>query len=256
MDLLQVFEPTRLIVFLLVALRIGGAIAVGPLGAWPGVPPTVRILLGLGIALALAPVVPTAVPAAQLHPDLPVLVGELILGLLVGLASTLIVSALQLAAGLVDFQAGFTFGATIDPFSGNQTGPIEHFFAALAAVLFLDLNGHQLFLIALNRTFDAVPVGGTVHLSGPPGIAGFFSAIFIAALAMALPVVTLILLVDIALAVLSRAAPQFNLLAIGFPVRAGVALLAVAVLLPVLATQLGLLFGHLPDMIPLLTGAG
>jgi flagellar biosynthetic protein FliR len=86
-------------------------------------------------------------------------------------------------------------------------------------------------------------------------VATFFSAIFLAALAMALPVVTLILLVDVALALLSRAAPQFNLFAIGFPVRAGVSLVALALLLPVLASQLGQLFGHLPDLVPMLTGA-
>lgn len=252
MDLLQIFQPGRLMIFLLVALRTSAAMSVGPLAAWPGVPVQGRVLLGLAIALAIAPTVPVAAPAGQFHPGVNEMVQELILGLLVGVASTLIVSALQLAAGLIDFQAGFTFGASIDPMSGNQTGPIEHFLNALAAVLFLDLNGHQLFLIALDGLFQVVPVGGALHLAGPTTVASFFSAIFIAALAMALPIVTLLLLVDVALAMLSRAAPQFNLLAIGFPVRVAVALLAIAVLLPVIATQLGTLFGRLPDVVPIL----
>jgi len=251
-DVLNLFQQGNLVVFLLVAARTSAAMAVGPLAAWPGVPLPARVLLGLGIALALAPAVPTALPAAHLHLGPVELVQELILGLLLGVASTLLVSALQLAAGLIDFQAGFTFGTSIDPLAGHQTGPIEQFLGAFAAVLFLDLNGHHLFLLALADWFQIAPVGGMPRLAGADSLAGFFAAIVVAALAMALPIVTLLLLTDVALALLSRAAPQFNLFAVGLPARAGVVLLTLALLLPVTATQLGYLFDRLPDILPIL----
>lgn len=252
MDLIRLFQPDNLVVFLLVAIRTTSAMAVGPLAAWPGLPLPGRIFIGLGVALALAPVAPTAVPAAQLQLGPTEMVQELALGLFFGVASTLLVSALQLAAGLIDYQAGFTFGFSLDPMSGHQSGPIERFLGAFAAVLFLDLNGHHLFLLALADLFRIAPVGGTPHLAGPESIAAFFTAIAVAALAMALPIVTLLLLVDVTLAVLSRAAPQFNLFAVGLPAKSGVALVALALLLPVTATQLEYLFGHLPDVLPVL----
>jgi len=226
--------------------------AVGPLAAWPGVSFPARVFLGLGVALALAPSVPTAVPVTQLSLDPAVMLQELALGLFVGVGSTLLVSALQFVAGLLDFQAGFTFGTTIDPMAGRETGPIEQFLNALAAVLFFDLNGHQLFLLSLDNLFQIVPVAGTPNLAGPESIAHFFTAILVAALAMALPIVTLLLLLDVALAMLSRAAPQFNLFAVGLPARVAGALVVLALLIPVTATQLQYLFGHLPDVLAIL----
>lgn len=252
MDVLNLFQQGNLALFLLVAARTSAAMAVGPLAAWSGVPLPARVLLGLGIALALAPAAPTAIPASQLHLGPVELVQELVLGLLLGVASTLLVSALQLVAGLIDFQAGFTFGMSIDPLAGHQTGPIERFLGAFAAVLFLNLNGHHLFLLALADWFRLVPVGGTPRLADASSLTGFFAAIVVAALTMALPIVTLLLLTDVALAVLSRAAPQFNLFAVGLPVRVGVVLITLALLLPVTATQLGYLFDRLPDVLPIL----
>jgi flagellar biosynthetic protein FliR len=190
---------------------------------------------------------------AQLRPGLPDLIGELLLGLVLGVASSLLVSAVQLAAGLVDVQAGFTFGATLDPFAGYAAGPIEHFLSAFAIVLFLNLNGHQLFLVALHDLFVIAPIGGLPHLASAGAVSGFFAVIFIAALTMALPIVTMILLIDVALALLSRAAPQFNLFAVGLPARAGVTLVVLATLLPVIATQLGQLYSQLPNVLPVVT---
>ncbi len=255
MDLTSFVRPELLVVFVMVALRTSAAVTVGPLASWPGVPPSIRVILGIGIALAITPIVPTAVPPAQLHPGFVDLVMELGLGLLLGVASSLVVSALQLAAGLVDFQAGFTFGASLDPMSGAQSGPLEHFLSAFAAVLFLDLNGHQLFLEALSGFFQLVPIGAAPHLAGPAGVAGFFTTIFVAALVMALPVVTMLLLVDVGLALLGRTAPQFNLFAVGLPARVAVTLVALATLLPVIATQLGQVFAQLPRLMPALASA-
>ncbi len=135
MDVVDLFRQDRLILFILVALRTCGAMAVGPLASWPGVPANIRLMLGLGVALALVGTVPTSVPPTDLHPGIFDLARELGIGLMFGVASSLVVSVLQLAAGLVDFQAGFTFGATIDPMSGQNSGPLEHFLTAFSTVL-------------------------------------------------------------------------------------------------------------------------
>lgn len=252
MDVVNLFQPGSLVLFLLVAIRTTAAMAVGPLAAWPGVPLPARAFLGLGIALVLAPVAPTAVPAAQLQLEPTVMLQELALGLLFGVASTLFVSAVQLGAALIDFQAGFTFASALDPTSGRQDGPIERFLGAFAAVLFLDLNGHYLFLFAFDDLFRIVPVGGTPHLASPEHVATFFTGVVVASLTMALPIVTLLLVIDVSLAVLNRAAPQFNIFAIGLPAKGGLALVALALLLPVLASQIQYLYGQLPNIVPIL----
>ncbi len=253
MDVLALLQGANFTLFLLVAVRTMAAMAVGPLAAWPGVPLPARIFLGLGIALALAPGVPTAVAVPRLQAGPIALAQELALGLFFGVASTLLVSALQVAAGLIDYQAGFTFGTSLDPLAGHPAGPLERFLGAFAAVLFLDLNGHHLFLLALDELFQIAPVGGSLQLADPGRIATFFSGLVVAALTMALPLVTVLLLVDVTLAVLSRAAPSFNLFAVGLPTKSGIALVVLALLLPVTASQLQHLFGHLPDVLAVVT---
>ena len=252
MDVLRLLEPANVGVFLLVAARVTAAMVVGPLAALPGVPLPVRILSSLAIALALTPTIASRLPSGTLRFGAGEILQEVLLGLLVGVASALLVSALQLAAGLLDFQTGFTFGASFDPLTSHQTGPIERFFGVLAAATFLEMNGHHLFLLSLGELFRIVPVGTAPYLVGPDGLAAFFTAIVVAAVLMALPIITLLLLVDVALAVLTRAAPQFNLFAVGLPARALMAMVAIALLLPVTAIQLGYLFGHLPEVIPTL----
>ena len=135
-----------LVLFLLVAARVLGALATGPLFAFAGTPAAVRAGAGLAIALVLAPVVPAS-PPTELHLNLLVVVQEVVLGVLLGTLASLMVSALQMAAGLIDFQAGFSLGASIDSFSGHQVMPVERFYAARKSPLRLArLLGPAVFL--------------------------------------------------------------------------------------------------------------
>lgn len=253
MDLVRLLSGPGLIIYLLIAVRTTTAITVSPLATMPGVPASVRVLLGLVVALAFVSGVPTAVPPDQLQLSITNLAGEAALGLMVGLASTLVVSAVHIAAGWIDFQASFTFASALDPLSEIQTGPIDRFMGAFATVLFFDLNGHQLFLLALDDLFRTAPVGGPFQLAQPQQVTGLFSAIFLTALAMALPVITLVLIVDVVLALLSRTAPQFNLFAVGMPARTGIALIVIGLMLPLTTAQISGLLQQLPVAIRLVT---
>ena len=255
MDLVRLLSGPGLIIYLLVAVRTTTAITVSPLATMPGVPASVRVLLGLVIALAFVYGVPTAVPADRLQLSVTNLGDEAALGLLVGTASTLVVSAVRIAAGWIDFQASFTFATSIDPLSEIQTGPIDRFMGAFGAVLFFDLDGHHLFLLALDDLFRSAPVGGPFQLAQPQQVTGLFSAVFLVALAMALPVITLVLVADVVLALLSRAAPQFNLFAVGMPVRTGMTLVVLALLLPLTTAQISGLLQQLPVAIRMVTQA-
>lgn len=235
-----------LVRFLLVAARVLGALATGPLFAFAGTPAAVRAGAGLAIALVLAPVVPAS-PPTELHLNLLVLVQEVVLGVLLGTLASLMVSALQMAAGLIDFQAGFSLGASIDSFSGHQVMPVERFYAALATLLFLELNGHHLFLLAFASLYQVVPVAAPLALAGPEAVVSLFQTVMVAAVLIALPVVGTLLLTDAVLALLTRAAPQFNLFVVGLPAKVGVALVAILLALPITVAGMETLFRHLPE---------
>ena len=96
---------------------------------------------------------------------------------------------------------------------------MSQFLNLLATLLFLALNGHLLMIDVLVRSFEWLPVSTQpLHGGGWMVIARLGALLFSAGLLLALPLVATLLITNIAMGVLTRAAPQLNLFAIGFPV--------------------------------------
>ena len=110
------------------------------------------------------------------------------------------------------------------------------FFGAIVAWLFIVVNGHLLVVAALGQSFAAFPVGpepfAFVREMQPQR---WGAEVFSMGLWIALPMVTMLLFVNIALGTISRVAPQINIFAIGFPVTLGLGLLGLLLTLPMLA---------------------
>ena len=156
-----------------------------------------------------------------------------------GFAITLIFFAAQLAATLIGLNAGFGFAATVDPFFDGGTGVIERFFSAFTMLVFVQFNGHHLFLAGLRDLFTLMPVGRvTLQLTQIDRLTDLFAGVFVAGVKMALPVLAALLLADLAMGILARVAPQFNLLAVGMPAKLLVGMAAMLVALPIILPRL------------------
>ena len=217
----------------------------GPVGAAPvfgnnAVPRRLKLVVGLAIAIGLLPVLPPAqsVPLGSWN-GLLMLFQQTITGIAMGLTLRIVFAALDVMGEIISLQMGLSFATFFDPVAGGQTAVIGEFLMLIATLIFLSLNGHLLMVDALARSFEWLPITETQpHKGGWLMLARFGSTIFAAGLLMALPVVTALLITNIALGILTRAAPQLNLFAIGFPITLtvgfGVLLLALGHLAPVL----------------------
>lgn len=179
----------------------------------------VRLMLGLAIAIAIAPVLPSMPrvdPASAA--GLLLLAREMFIGLAMGFAMRLVFAAVDMAGNLISLQMGLGFASTYDPESAGQTAVVSEFLGLLALLIFLAINGHLMVIATLRQSFTVLPVG-TPTLSAGIGsnLATSGAIIFSSGLLLALPVVVALLITNLALAILSRAAPQLNLMAIGFP---------------------------------------
>ncbi|HLH25560.1 MAG TPA: flagellar biosynthetic protein FliR [Chloroflexota bacterium] len=239
---------------LLAAVRVLAAIGINPLLGSARVPLPGRIGLGLFITLVLFPPGgPGANEPVAIGPG--EIAGELLVGLLAGFAVTLIFATVQFAASLIGVQGGFGFGATIDPHADLGQKTLEQFFTTFAMVIFLQINGHHLFLAGLYELFGAVPLGGATLAGGTvEQLTALTAALFGAAVKMALPVIAALLLADLGLAVLARVAPQLNLFAIGLPAKILIGLGALVVALPVILPRLEALIHALPQAMLSLAG--
>jgi flagellar biosynthetic protein FliR len=226
--------------FVLVATRVLAVLATSPVVGLRTVPAQARIGLGLLVALILVPVVgkDTVVEVTW-----TAIAGEALAGALAGFAATLVYTAIQLGAGLLDLQAGFSLGSLYDATFGSQGAVLERFYNALAALLFLQTDAHHLLLTALSQLFVIVPLGGfTLAKIRPDLLAQIVTGTFGVALELVFPVMAALLLADVALAVLARVAPQFGLFSIGAQLKLALALGALIVTIPLLLPRVHALF--------------
>lgn len=224
--------------------RILAVVASAPFWSSTAIPRRTRLLLGLAIALALAPTLP-AMPAVSpaSGPGVWILVQQLLIGLGIGFAMRIVYGAVDVAGEFIGLQMGLGFATFYDPLASSQTPVISEFVNMLALLVFLAINGHLLYVATLAQSFVAIPVSAT-----PLGAASWLnlvelgSKMFAAGLLLALPVIVALLITNLALAVLTRAAPQLNIFAVGFPLTLAGGFVALALCLNYLATPLQAIF--------------
>jgi flagellar biosynthetic protein FliR len=242
--------------YVLAAMRVLGAIAFNPLLGSARVPMPGRLGIGLFATLVLFPVGgPYEVPANVGPLEVA---AELMVGLLAGFAITLIFGSIQFMAGLIGVNSGFSFAQTLNPMydgGGGAGGGVETFIMAFALLVFIQINGHHLFLIGLKELFEVVPAGEVTRIPGSlDTLIALSSGLFSAGLKLALPVMAALLLADLALGLLARVAPQFNLFALEMPAKMMLGLTALALALPVIVPRLAAIFRTLPTAMTTMAG--
>jgi len=225
----------KLPVFALVAARLTGLLLFQPVLGSLAVPVPVRALLIIGLAALITPLVP--VP-----PDLPdsptavavAALGELLLGVLLGLAGMLCFYGLQLAGLLLAQESGLAYGQVLDPTTEEEDTVLGAFYLQLGLVLFLVLGGHRVLVSVCLDTFRTLPLlaatPATTH-----GVELLVEGLTLGshlALRVAAPALLALFLVNVALGFISRTMPQLNVLAVGFSLKSLVTLLIMAAALP------------------------
>ncbi|RTL57780.1 MAG: flagellar biosynthetic protein FliR [Rhodocyclaceae bacterium] len=232
--------------FIFPLARIMALLATAPIFSNATLPHRSRIILGLVIAYALAPVLPPmpAVPAGS-WVGLAILAEQVLIGLIMGMTLRIIFAAIDLAGELIGLQMGLSFAVFYDPQSSGQTPVVTEFLTLFASLIFLAMDGHLMSLAALAESFQMLPV--TLEPFSVKGIAALLSkagALFSAGIMLSLPLVAALLIANLALGVLTRMAPTLNLFAIGFPVTLAAGFLVLLLSLPYMAAALERFYGE------------
>ncbi|MDR2188561.1 MAG: flagellar biosynthetic protein FliR [Azonexus sp.] len=199
--------------------RVLAFIATVPLWSTAVIPQRTRLILGLAITLAIAPLLPPmpAVQPATLA-GLWILLQQMLVGIGMGFAARIVFSAFDLAGEFMGFQVGLGFATFYDPLRGSQTPVVAEFMNLMTLLLLLSMNGHLLYFATLAQSFVAIPVSATpLAAESWINLVNLGGHIFSAGLLISLPVVVAMMTTNLALAVLTRAAPQLNIFALGFP---------------------------------------
>ncbi len=252
------FSPGDVASFAVVLFRVAGIMVFAPFYSSGGFPIQVKIMLPLCVALTLGPAVPAAqgIQSMALGGIVLSLLGEVLVGMVLGLTAAFVFSGLQLAGQIMGFQLGFSIVNVIDPQTTVQTSVLAILQNFLGLIFFLMINGHHWFFRAVAESLDYLPVGG-IRMSGP--IAGemvrLSSQIFVAGIQIAAPVLAVTMVADVILGIIGRAAPQINILIEGLPVKILVGLGGMSLACYFLPGLLGSYFMQLSqDLLTILRG--
>lgn len=230
--------------FLWPLTRILGLIATAPLFGHASVPMTVKVALGGMLSMIIAPTVPAGPAADPMSlAGLLIVVQQLVIGLSMGFAMRIVFAAVELAGEVIGLTMGFGFATFFDPQTRGRSSAISQFLTLLTLMLFVATNTHLLLLSVLANSFVTLPISATPMPSESlRQIASWGALIFSFGLQLALPLIAVLLITNIALGVLTRAAPQLNLFGIGFPITLCAGFIMLALAMPYIATPLDRMF--------------
>jgi flagellar biosynthesis protein FliR len=201
-------------------LRVGGFVLAAPIASETVIPNLVKIILSVSLAFLMAPLV-------QIPAELSIFSGagllaavqELLIGVAIGMVVQLTFEALTFAGQTISLTMGLGFATLVDPQRGANTTVIGQMFMIFGILTYLAVNGHLVLLGTLAESFQTLPVGAA-HIGGNflLSVVIWGARVFESGLLIALPAVISLVIVNLALGVVTRAAPQLNLFGIGFTI--------------------------------------
>jgi flagellar biosynthesis protein FliR len=226
-------------------VRIGACFMVAPAFGALFVPARLRLVLAGAVALLVAPLIalPQGIQVFSVAGFI-VTFQQVLIGVALGFALQILFDAVAMGGQLLANSMGLSFAFNVDPMRGTSTAALGQLYALLVMLTFLALDGHLAVIEMLVSGFQTLPVG-TIGLENRDlwTLVAWGSQLFSGALAVALPGITALLVVNLAFGVMSRAAPTLNLFAVGFPISLVFGLVIVTLGLPALQSSFVRLLG-------------
>jgi flagellar biosynthetic protein FliR len=220
--------------WLLPFFRIGALLMAAPVFSAASVPMRLRVLLAVAVTILIEPLLPRPAGIDPLSAATLVLVAQQVaIGVAIGFVLQLAFNALVFGGQVVAYSMGLGFAHLMDPQNGVQVPTVSQFYLIFATIAFLAVDGHLRLLALVAESFAALPVAADgITRNALWDLALWGSRLFADGLLMGLPVVAALLLVNIGMGMVSRAAPQLNIFAVGFPVTLGVGFVLMWLSLP------------------------
>lgn len=225
-------------IFLLVFVRITAIISMLPIFGAQGVPNTLKIGFSFICTVLFFPLVPIGEMPKELF-TIPMfvfmVVKEIMVGLIISMIASFLFVPVQFAGQMLDMQIGFSMVETIDPFSEASVTITGQFHVIIFSIIFLVMNGHYFFVLAIKKSFDVIPLF-TVALPDNNVIeflTNMISNLFTLALRFAAPVFSVMIMATLAMGLISRTVPQMNVFFVAMPIKIGLGIMSIAIALPV-----------------------
>ena len=230
----QQFGEQQVVAFFLVLARLSPLFVLAPLFSSQMVPPRVKGIVAVALAVGLSPIVAADATVNPTVWELAGLVGkEMLVGAAFAFTLGALFAAMSVAGTFIDTLIGFSFGAIVDPITGTQSAVISQLYGLIAVMIFIAIGGDSWVIQGLATTYDIVPLDAVPALGEMiKGVQHAFSQIFVAAIQVAGPIILALILTDAAFGIVSRVVPQLNVFSVGFPAKVVVGVMLMGITMP------------------------
>ncbi|WP_104697248.1 MULTISPECIES: flagellar biosynthetic protein FliR [unclassified Helicobacter] len=233
MEFLTLLTDSKTQAFLLLLLRFAGIFAFFPFFDSGLIPVSLRGALAFFMSILFFNVLPQAPLNLNITEFLLAGIMELSFGFLASLALQIIFSTIAFAGDSISFSMGLTMASAYDPATGSQKPIVGQVLMMLTLLIALQINFHHLVFSFVAESLSKIPLGNfNPKYNLFEVIVYNFANLFSIGFAMAFPILGMILLTDIVFGMIMKTHPQFNLLAIGFPVKISLAFCVIIVIIP------------------------
>ncbi|MFV0263481.1 MAG: flagellar biosynthetic protein FliR [Kluyvera sp.] len=231
-------------------LRVLALITTAPILSERSVPKRVKVGLGIVITVVIAPSLPPVEVSIFSAGALWLALQQILIGIALGFTMQFAFAAVRTCGEIIGLQMGLSFATFVDPGSNLNMPVLARILDMLAMLLFLVFNGHLWLISLLVDTFHTLPIGGEpINSNAFLALTRAGGMIFLNGLMLALPIITLLLTVNLALGMLNRMTPQLSVFVIGFPITLTVGILLMAALMPLVAPFCEHLFSEIFDLL-------
>ena len=226
--------------FGLLLARITAFFATLPIFSHRTLPMRVRVATAIVLTVFFAkvvPIAPTALRDAHWLAATVLMVREVLAGLALGLAVSLVFMAVSQGGIMLGRQMGMAMASVLDPSTGERSQPVSLLFQMTFMLLFLVSGGHHVLLRVIKESYEIFPIGTTPEIgSMVTGVVTAGSAMLSYGLRLVAPMIGAFMLLSVALGIAARAMPELNILMISFPMRVGLGFFIAAMIMPALGS--------------------
>lgn len=238
----------------LIFVRVGGMIMTAPFFSSKTFPVQIKLFFAVVTTFLLFSIVPsenvltTAADTGFLFIGIAIIL-ELLVGVALGLVGQLIFAGLEMAGSLISLKIGLGFANIVDSMTRQQSTIVSSLFGMLAVLVFLSIDGDKIYIKSLVKSFEVIPVNqARIELAGP-FMLEVATYLFIIGVQITAPFILVLFLLDLSFAIFARIMPQANIMFIALPVKLGIGILLLILVVPYLPVAFEVMFQRMFDFL-------
>ncbi len=253
---MELFDAENILAGFLIFTRVAGMIMTAPFFSSAAFPARIKLFFALITSVMLFPVIPAqntelSVESGMVSLAVVILI-EVLTGVVLGLVGQLIFAGLEIAGRLISLKIALAFADVVDTMTQDQSTLVSNLFSMLAVLVFLAIDGDKIYIDALVKSYQVVPISeGTVSVAGP-AMLDMATWLFVIGVQIASPFLIVLFLLDLSLAIFARIMPQANIMFIALPLKIGTGVILLLLITPYFPAAFELIFQRLFDFLLLI----